>query len=100
MKSGKVTVNGTHISQRIEWGKVESDTQNITHYIVKYARFSRAQNITSNEPTATLTLPIPSKKVTYNVWVATVGKKTGAGEYSDVLSIVYTSKDKKYINHL
>ena len=96
-----MTSNGTHISQRVEWDNVESDTQNITHFIVKYGRFSQgktynstnAQKVRSNESTVTLNLFIPRRKVSYNVLVATVGDKTGPGEYSDVLKIDYTGKD-------
>ena len=107
MKSDRVTVNGSHISQTIEWEKVGSVDQNITHFIAVYGESSEvktynstdAQNVTvtSNETTAILTLPIPRGNITYNVWLAAVGEKTGAGEYSDVLKIDYTSKTREYV---
>ena len=92
-----VTANNTHFNQSIRWNKVTSDNQTITHYIIKYGESSVVQiyNSTSAHSTTasmlstTLTLPLPTSPITYNVWVAAVSKETGIGEYSEVLKLNY-----------
>ena len=92
------TVNNSCFNQRIDWNKVTSDNQNISHYIIKYGLSSvvnsydseGVNSTTSTTNSTTLTLPLPTSATTYNVWVAAVSKETGTGEYSEVLEINYT----------
>ena len=92
------TENNTHFNQRIEWNKVTSDNQNISHYIIKYGLSSvvnsydseGVSSTTSTTNSATLTLPLPTSPITYNVWVAAVSGESVTGEYSEVLKMNYT----------
>ena len=90
--------NDTHFNQRIDWNKVTSDNQNISHYIIKYGLSSIVNSydsggVNSTKSTTnstTLTLPLPTSPTTYNVWVAAVSGKSVTGEYSEGLKINYT----------
>ena len=92
-------VNNTHVNQRIEWKKVTSNNRNTNyiHYEIRYGSSSdvnnynspNIKNITSTTNSTALTLPLPRSPITYKVWVAAFGEKTGTGEYSEVLEIKY-----------
>ena len=97
-------VDNLTFQQTVRWEKVRSTHQNISHYSIRYGESSKVSNytssrvkkITSTTNLANLTtLPLPTSPTTYNVWVAAVGEKTGIGEYSEVLQIVY--KGVKFI---
>jgi hypothetical protein len=95
-------VDNMTFQQTISWRKVMSNHQNIKHYSIRYEEFSKVKNytsigitnITSTTNSITLTLPLPTSPITYNVWVAAVGEKTGVGEYSHVLQLKYSGNFK------
>ena len=99
-------VDNMTFQQTINWEKLKSNHQNISHYSIRYGETSNAnrytsvgvEGITSPTNSTTLTLPLPTSPTTYNVWVAAVGEKTVVGEYSDLLQIEY--KGKKYIKNV
>ena len=91
-------VNKTHFNQSLEWNKLTSVNQNISHYIIKYGLSSVVNSYDSegvNSTTSTtnstaLTLLLPTSPTTYHVWVAAVSGESVTGEYSEVFKINYT----------
>ena len=80
-------VDGDWIHQSISWSRPPHHTTQL-NYIVKYGPSSvvdrpthpSVNTITSSNTTVILTLPIPTKRTVYNVWVAAVSN-VGQGEY-------------------
>ena len=84
----------------MNWEEVQSEYQSIKNYSIKYGPSSNVsmynstgiQTRKSTTNKTVLHLKLPTSPITYNVWVAAVGEKTGIGEYSKVLQINYSGK--------
>ena len=90
-------VDGDQIHQSISWRRPPHHTSQL-HYIVKYGpskvvdkpTHPSVNTTTSSNTTVILTLPIPTKRIAYNVLVAAVSD-VGQGEYRRT-KFTYNSK--------
>ena len=90
-------VDGDRIHQSISWRRPPHHTSQL-NYIVKYGPSNvvdrtthpSVNTTTSSNTTVILTLPIPTKRTAYNVWVAAVSDD-GMGEYR-MTKFTYRSK--------
>ena len=91
------------IHQSISWRRPSNHTGKL-HYIVKYGQSSEVDRpthpsvntATSSNTTVILTLPIPTKRTVYNVWVAAVSD-VRQGEYR-MTQFTYKSKHDDITN--
>ena len=96
-RDGHSWVAGGRIYQPIAWDepRATEDNEVPETYVVRYKKPSpdAVTNTTetrNNKTTLVLSLPLPQQAVTYNVSVA--GKAgTGKGNFSDVLTLQYSS---------